>query len=110
MVREGICSGEFYVLIPDSQKMLPYFARALLASRYVQEIVKTMTGGSALPRLALDDLLNIEIPLPPLTIQRQYEEVLIGQNHRREQLRAELREGPATDLELVVSSLEEGKP
>src|SRR5262245_34793443 len=68
-----------------------------------------MTSGSALPRLALDDLLEIEIPLPPLRVQRQYEKLLIAQDARRQQLMAELRDGPALDLEALVSALEEGK-
>ncbi len=107
-VLEGICSGEFYVLIPEARKILPHFARSLLASRYVQDVVKSMTSGSALPRLAVDDLLEIEIPLPPVDVQQRYEELLIAQNANRQQLMAELREGPAADLEAVVSALEEG--
>ncbi len=107
-VAEGICSGEFYVLIPEARKVLPHFARSLLASRYVQDAVKGMTSGSALPRLALDDLLGIKIPLPPLDVQREYEALLIGQVVRRRQLSAELREGPAADLDALVSALEGG--
>jgi hypothetical protein len=109
-VIEGICSGEFYVLIPDSRKILPHFARSLLASRYVQEVVKSMTSGSALPRLALEDLLEIEIPLPSVDVQQKYEELLIAQNAKRQQVMAELRDGPAANLEAIVSALEEGTP
>lgn len=107
-VLEGICSGEFYVLIPNVQRILPQFARSLLASRYVQDVVKSMTSGSALPRLALEDLLEIEIPLPTIEVQKEYEELLVSQNAKRRLLMAELREGPAADLEAVVSALEEG--
>jgi len=107
-VSEGICSGEFYVLIPEIRKILPHLARSLLASRYVQDVVQSMTSGSALPRLALDDLLEIEIPLPPLNVQRKHEELLMAQNAKRQQLMAELREGPAADLEALVSAWEEG--
>lgn len=108
-VSEGICSGEFYVLIPDQKRILPHFARALLASRYVQDAVKSMTTGSALPRLALDDLLEIEIPLPPIDVQQQYEEALIQQNAKRQRLIADLREIQSTDLDSVVNALEEGR-
>ena len=107
-ILEGICSGEFYVLVPEIRKILPQFARSLLASRYVQDVVKSMTSGSALPRLALDDLLEIEIPLPPVNVQQKYEELLIGQNARRQELMAELREGPAAHLEAIVCALEQG--
>jgi hypothetical protein len=108
MISEGICSGEFYVLTPATRAILPHFARALLASRYVQDVVRTMTSGSALPRLGLDDLLEIEIPLPPLPVQREYEASLIARNAERQRLTAELRDGPAADLEALVAALEEG--
>lgn len=107
-IAEGICSGEFYVLIPDSRQLLSHFARAILASRYVQDVVRTMTSGSALPRLALEDLLAIEIPLPPIAIQRQYEELLIAQSAKRKDLMDELREGPIADMEALASALEVG--
>ena len=108
-VTEGICSGEFYVFIPDQDRLLPHFARAVLASRYVQDFVAGMTTGSALPRLAREDLLVIEVPLPPLDVQRRYEEGIIERNRKRQQLLAELRAGPAADLEAIVTALEEGR-
>jgi hypothetical protein len=109
-VPEGICSGEFYVLVPDQERILPHFVRALLASRYVQDVVATMTSGSALPRLALDDLLEVEVPLPSLEVQRQHESFVITQDAKRRELAAELREGPAADIESIVLALEEGTP
>lgn len=107
-IPEGICSGEFYVLIPDAKRILPHFARALLASRYVQDVVKGMTTGSALPRLQLGDLLEIEVPLPPLDVQRNYESQLIALGATRRKLTAQLIEGPAAESEAIVSALEAG--
>ncbi len=108
-ITEGICSGEFYVFIPDQKRLLPHFARAVLASRYVQDFVARLTTGSALPRLALEDLVAIEVPLPPVDVQRHYEKALLQQNWKRQQLIAELRAGPAADLEAIVTALEEGR-
>lgn len=108
-VSEGICSGEFYVLTPDDTRILPHLARALLASRYVQDVVKSLTTGSALPRLALDDLLMIEVPLPPLLdLQQKFEDLLLAQNAKRQEIKTELREGPISDIDAVVRALEEG--
>jgi type I restriction enzyme M protein len=107
-VQEGICSGEFYVLVPDTSRILPHFARALLASRYVQDVVAGMTTGSALPRLQLDDLLDIEVPLPPLEVQTDYESKLMASKERRRKLAAELFNGPAAELDAVVIALEGG--
>lgn len=108
LVSQGICSGEFYVLSPDVKRTLPNLVRALLASRYVQDVVKSLTTGSALPRLALKDLLAIEVPLPPLGVQQQFEELLVGQNSKRQQIKADLRDGPAADIAAIVAALEEG--
>lgn len=107
-VLEGICSSEFYVLIPNQKLILPFFARSLLASRYIQDVVKSMTTGSALPRLGLDDLLEIEIPLPPLDIQREYEKAIVRQSIRRRELQMELRHSLLSDLESFVAALDAG--
>lgn len=109
VVSEGICSGEFYVLMPETSKILPHFARALLASRYVQDVVRGMTTGSALPRLQLADLMDIEIPVPPVAIQCDFEKMLVEQRFRRRQLYVEYKDGPKADLEQLVSALEGGK-
>lgn len=73
---EGVCSGEFYVLISETDRIRPRFLRAILASGYVQTFVCNWQTGSALPRLQLDDLLNLEIPVPPLDMQDQFVEML----------------------------------
>ena len=106
-VPEGICSGEFYVLLPSAERVRPHFARALLASGYVQGIVAGMTSGTALPRLHLDDLLAVETPLPPLSEQLAIESWFIDQQWRRVQLVSELTLRPAKALESLVSYLEE---
>lgn len=107
---EGICSGEFYVLIPDQKRIRPHFARALLASCYVQEVVGPMTTGSALPRLQIEDLLAIEIPLPPLKEQSQVEELLLEQQLRRLVIARELSIRPSDTLNALVAMLEDGVP
>ena len=107
---EGICSGEFYVLVPDQKCIRPHFARAVLASRYVQDVVGTMTTGSALPRLQIEDLLAIEVPLPPLDEQRDIEETLLEQRRRRLLIARELASGPGDALRALVHLLEDGVP
>lgn len=109
-IPEGICSGEFHVLIPDSRRVLPHFARALLASSYVQEAVGGLTTGSALPRLQLEDLLAIRVPLPPLDDQERYENVLISEEKRRFVLARELATRPHATLTALVNTMETGEP
>jgi restriction endonuclease S subunit len=109
LVSEGICSGEFYVLKPNTKKVLPNFLRATLASQYVQQYVQNMQTGSALPRLQIQDLLEIEIPLPPIEIQQDYEEFLIQKNSYRRKLSIELSELPQRIVDTVVHALEYGE-
>jgi hypothetical protein len=107
-VTEGICSGEFYVLMPDNRRILPHFARAVLASKYVQDYVVGLITGSALPRLQIEDLLAIEIPLPPVKTQRGFEEFLVKGAKRRRKLAQDLSGFTESMLESVVNALESG--
>lgn len=104
---EGICSGEFFVLSPDVERIRPHVARALLASRFVQEVVAGLTTGTALPRLHRDDLLAIEVPLPPLAEQEAIERYFVDQQRRRAQLARELVLQPSLALESLEWFLEE---
>ena len=45
-IEAGICSSEFYVLIPDYSKVLPNYLRLILSSSYIQDYVNSMQTGS----------------------------------------------------------------
>ncbi|MBI5878046.1 MAG: restriction endonuclease subunit S [Chloroflexi bacterium] len=107
-IAEGICSGEFYVLKPDYGKVMPNYLRAILASNYIQSHVGKWQTGSALPRLQLDDLLGIEIPLPPLSFQQQLDDLIVGEDKRRRTLQAELEKLPMEMAHQLTSALESG--
>ncbi len=72
-LEEGICSTEFFVLVRKNDQILPNYLRYLLTSDFVLEKVNILTSGAALPRIQIKDFLEIEIPLPPIDIQEQYE-------------------------------------
>lgn len=104
----GICSGEFFVLIPDAKRILPHFLRALLSSIYVHQVVSRLVTGSALPRLQLEDLLGIEVPLPSIEEQTDYETYLKEQAEYQKRLAEELAELPQKTLSTFIRSLETG--
>lgn len=108
-ISRGICSGEFYVLAPNAKKILPHFLRNLLASELVHPFVSRWQTGSALPRLQLDDLLNLTVPVPPLSVQRQYEDFLVRQAQRYQSLVAEVSSLPKRTLSGFVAALNEGR-
>jgi len=70
---EGICSTEFFVLVRKTDGILPNYLRYILTSDFVLGKVKILTSGAALPRIQIKDFLNVEIPLPPIEIQQQYD-------------------------------------
>jgi hypothetical protein len=108
-MEDGICSSEFYVLIPRSDRVSPHLLRALLSSEYVRQYVSQWQTGSALPRLQLHDLLGIEVPLPLLSEQVALEEFLIVQSHRYRKLRAETAVLPQNTQAALMRALETGE-
>jgi restriction endonuclease S subunit len=107
-VRSGICSGEFFVLIPQTKKVLPHFLRALLTSKFIHQYVSRRQTGSALPRLQLNHLLELEVPVPPLEIQREFEHFLIQRTAYQRRLAAELASLPQQTVDTVVEVLTNG--
>ncbi|WP_186319373.1 restriction endonuclease subunit S [Bacillus tropicus] len=108
VLSKGICSGEFHVLIPDTFKILPNYLRTILSSKYIQSYVKFMQTGSALPRLSLKDLYQIEIPVPPMSIQQELENKLIIQSNKIKKLRAELASLPIEMIDEIEKITEKG--
>ncbi|MGA9996696.1 MAG: restriction endonuclease subunit S [Pyrinomonadaceae bacterium] len=110
LVESGICSTEFLVLIPDIKRVLPHFLRGLLSSAFVHQVVSRLQTGSALPRLQLDDLLSIEVPLPPIGQQQAYETFLKAQAAYQQKLAEELANLPQKTLSAFMRSLKTGEP
>ncbi|WP_181294677.1 restriction endonuclease subunit S [Heyndrickxia sporothermodurans] len=107
-IEEGICSGEFHVLQPDTSKVLPNYLRTVLSSSYIQNYVKFMQTGSALPRLGIKDLMELEVPLPPLEVQSHFETFIINKIKRIATLKKELNSLPEMMISTVENSLESG--
>ncbi|MDM2835769.1 restriction endonuclease subunit S [Citrobacter sp. Cpo091] len=66
---DGICSSEIIVLIPNLKLINPVYLRELLLSKYVSEHVMSMTSGATLPRLNVQEFLELKVPFPPLNMQ-----------------------------------------
>ena len=65
----GLCSGEFYVLRPTTGEATSHFWRHVLASKFVTEQIGRFRAGASLPRVAIADLLSIQVPVPPAETQ-----------------------------------------
>lgn len=104
----GICSGEFYVLVPDQKRIEPRFLRELLASRFVSGRTANRQTGSALPRLQIDDLLEIAVPVPPLEVQRALADVATSLAQARREFRCRMATDHPRFLESLETVLSEG--
>lgn len=67
---DGICSAELVVLRPDRAVVDPGYLAAVLRSAAFTERAAALMVGANHPRVHLNDLLAIEIPVPPLAEQR----------------------------------------
>lgn len=70
-LNEGICSTELFVLIPKEDIVTADLLRVIITSEYVVDIVGSLTAGAALPRIQLDDFMEIKVPCPPIDVQRE---------------------------------------
>jgi hypothetical protein len=109
-VAEGICSTEFFVLVPDAARIGPLLLRYTLASPGVVAHLVRLASGAALPRVALGDLLEVQVPLPPRPHQERIEAFLAASEARRCQLREELRQLPAATMAALGRSFRQGYP
>ena len=74
-IEEGICSTEFFVLKP-SEEIDPLFLQTFLLSSFVLNQTKHMMTGNTLPRVIIDDVRNIKIPLLPHPTQDRVAEIM----------------------------------
>jgi hypothetical protein len=109
-VAEGVCSGEFFVLVPDAARLRPLLLRHTLAAPYVVEHLARRQSGAALPRVALADLLDVRVPLPPAAHQAHMEARLAAAEAKRRRLRQEWRQLPAATTAALLHSYRQGRP
>jgi restriction endonuclease S subunit len=107
-VAEGICSGEFFVFIPNGELINSVVLRYLLGSEYVQRHAARLQIGTALPRMNLKDLLEIEVPVPPLDVQEKYAKELEKQFLHMVQVTKELEGLPHQIAASFLTALERG--
>jgi hypothetical protein len=107
-VTKGLCSGEFIVLVPHKDYILPRYLRHALASAFVTQFAVKFKVGASLPRMATADLLGIEIPVPPLNIQATMVRQLAKIDAEIADLRAKLEALPQRETAAFVSAISSG--
>ena len=72
----GICSSDIYPIEVVSQKAHKFFITLMLRSNYFLGYAENNTTGSNIPRMGRAPLLNFPIPLPPLSLQQQFAQLV----------------------------------
>jgi type I restriction enzyme, S subunit len=68
---DGVCSGEFLVMVSDQKKILPKYLLNIILSEKFIDMVDKSTYGAKMPRASWDFIGNIEIQYPSLEKQQQ---------------------------------------
>ena len=85
--EEGICSTEFHVFYSDNQ--CNEFIANFLRSKVIVAQTKYLMSGNTLPRLQLEDIEKLLIPIPPLEKQIEIVDHITKIRDRAKQLRQE---------------------
>ncbi len=69
--RKILPNANLYILTLDDTKVDPYFLQAFLDSETGQNQLNGITVGTTLPSIGVRDLKSMQIPLPPLSEQKE---------------------------------------
>jgi type I restriction enzyme M protein len=69
--RQGICSTDIFVIEADKQKAVPDLFAYVFRSKRFNDSVMAQLKGAQLPRVGWSSFSELEIPLPPLEIQKE---------------------------------------
>lgn len=78
--KDGICSTEFHVMeVKDENEILPEYLSEILRSNLILSQTRHMMTGNTHPRISNDDMKNLYIPIPNITLQK----TIIAEIHNR---------------------------
>ena len=116
--RDGICSTDIFVLRADPAKVDAGLYAHLFRQDHFNQMVLAEIKGAQLPRVGWQSFGAIEIPLPPLEVQREivaeiegYQKVIDGARAVLENYRPHIPIDPTwpmVDLGEVIDKLEAG--
>ncbi len=69
--RQILASGNMFIIELDESRANPYYIKSFLESEAGQAILKSITVGTTLPIIGVDELKKISIPLPSMEEQER---------------------------------------
>lgn len=91
---DGLCSVDQYVLAPR-QDVVPHFVGAFMRSPLFLARAPVDSTPGQLPRIRTDELLSVELGLPPVEIQMAVHRQIVTTSARTGRLQGELQEEDA---------------
>lgn len=86
----GICSTEFHVMrVKDQTTILPEYLAAIMRSNLILSQTKHMMTGNTHPRISNDDVQNLYVPVPDISIQKAIVNDLTERRIKARQLKQE---------------------
>lgn len=88
--EDGICSTEFHVMrVINTETVLPEYVAAILRSDLILSQTKHMMTGNTHPRISNDDVRNLYIPIPDISVQMQIVDDLRNRRIKARELKLE---------------------
>ena len=70
-----LAANSFYILRSNQATILPEYLAWWLNQKHAQEYIKLNRSGSSLPFLSVSALSRLEVPIPPIEVQRKIGEL-----------------------------------
>lgn len=102
----GLCSNEFIILVPNLEKLSSLMLQAVLMSKFVTSHTAQLLSGSALPRIHVNDLLEITVPLPPIKLQKELEKQIRKAQNRLQKAHEQVQQLPQETTKTTNNFLE----
>ncbi len=104
-----VAGGMFFILRPDTERILPDYLAWVLGHREIFEKLHIASGaGVAMPVIRRSELEKVQIPLPPLQIQKRIGD-LLALEAQEQNLMTELAKQKQSLTEGICKKLMEGE-
>jgi len=70
-----IASSHFFIIRPTSDKILPEYLFWFLNQQDTKKFIRSVAAGSSILNVKKSDLQDLEVPLPPLSMQQKISEL-----------------------------------
>ena len=101
-IEDGICTTEILVLTPCTEKVNPVYLSELLRTTLINSRITNFIKGSALPRVSMADLKQVELPIPSMEKQNELAQYVLEKRRELEEHIAMVQQLPV-DIERHIT-------